>query len=102
MALPGFFSLQTGNSSRHFVPPLSEITVLYCLMSKCLKNIVFLYFFYCYSYFGHDIKFGSLLCLGHMQKFLDAIFYLSWLCLFSLASRTMKSLRFHPDCRVTS
>ena len=45
MALPGFFSLQTGNSSRHFVPPLSEITVLYCLMYKCLKNIVFLYFF---------------------------------------------------------
>ena len=45
MALPGFFSLQTGNSSRHFVPPFSEITVLYCLMSKCLKNIVFLYFF---------------------------------------------------------
>lgn len=45
MALAGFFSLQTGNSSRHFVPPLSEITVLYCLMYKCLKNIVFLYFF---------------------------------------------------------
>ena len=44
MALPGFFSLQTGNSCRHFVPPLSEITVLHCLMSKCLKNVVFLYF----------------------------------------------------------
>lgn len=61
MALAGFFSLQTGNSCRRFVSPLSETTVLHCLMSKCLKNISFLYFFF----FVVIVILGMLLNLVH-------------------------------------